>query len=109
MALTMKQAEDAMERAALEAEKVTADALAKQAKQAIRSIQSDWPVLTGRSQAGWYSARTAKGATVANSVDYTTDVHGGLAGELVPRVLSSSESATVAEIEQQLTDTLEGR
>jgi hypothetical protein len=108
MALSFQDAVDAFEKAAAEALVVLSDAITAQAQSAIAPIQQEWPVATGRSRAGWEAVRAINGASVVNGVDYTDDVHGGLADELVPRVLLQSTPGTVAEVEARLTAILEG-
>ena len=79
------------------------------AARAVVSIEDQWPADTGRSRAAWVSTHTATGATVDNPVSYASDVHGGLERTLVPSVLSSLEREWMAEVNEQLLPTFEGR
>ena len=107
--MTLDQARRAFGDAAHQAGPVAREAIVKATEECLTAIQSDWPVKTGRSLDGWRSSSTRTGADLSNPVDYTSQVHGGLADRLVQDCFAQAEQGTTRAIESKITRTLGGR
>ena len=107
--MTPEQATAALERAARDLQAANVAALRRVAAEAVQRIEEPWPVLTGASQEGWDSRPTATGADVVNPVPYASDVHDGLADQLVPEVLGDLEQEWQDFVEKRITPILEGK
>lgn len=66
-------------------------------------VAADWPVLTGRSQRGWRN----DGSAVVNPVDYTGDVHDGLADEVLPGLIAEELNTISADIDRDVQGALQ--
>ena len=105
--LTPKQAEAGLAKAARAARSANTRAIRATARAAVPLIEGQWPVLTGRSQEGWQAQISPSGADVINLVPYTSDVHEGLADQLVPEVLEGLDREWERLVSRQLLPILE--
>lgn len=107
MSITFAQALEGMQDAETHAPTVLADELLKGAQSLIGPLKDQWPVATGESRAGFQAIRRDQGAQIVNPVDYTSEVHDGLADELIPQLISETDPTTIANVERDLTARLE--
>lgn len=107
--MTLDEASVAFGNAAHRSMPATRSAAARLTQECLGAVLAEWPVLTGRSQAGWSASRTLTGGDLVNRADYASEVHDGLADTLVISCFDQFEGQTVRAIERVLTRSLEGR
>ena len=106
--MTFDEVQQSFKTAAAKSGQITRDATVNLVDDCLPAVLADWPVRTGTSADGWASGATLRGGELINDVDYASDVHDGLADELVVSCFDQLENATIRQVETPITRILEG-
>lgn len=98
--MTFEQAAAGLDAVADAAPGIVRDGMAGLASEVLAAVVADWPVDSGESLAGW----EATGGIVRNEVEYTSEVHDGLADRLIREAEEAAGEAAMAEVARQLAD-----
>lgn len=96
--MTGQEASDMLRRQAAEVQRGVDQILDGTRAEAVVTIRSEWPVLSGESRDGWAN----RDGAIVNDVPYASDVGDGLADRLIPDVLLRLEPRTIAQLEALL-------